>query len=106
MAAVGDFDIALIVHLADLDGAGEIFELPEGGVGRPVGPDDTVGTEVGIVGLVPEVSAVAPVLFAVGGSFGDTVVQPLPDESPLNTGKSFKGVKVVGKTAVAVAHGV
>ena len=75
-------------------------------MGRPVGPDDTVGTEVGIVGLVSKVSAVAPVLFAVGGSFGDTVVQPLPDESPLNAGESFKGIKVVGKAAVAVAHGV
>ncbi len=71
---------------------------------RPVGPDQAVGAEVRVVRLVAEVAAVAPVLAPVLVGHADPVVDPLPDESTLESAVAIEGCEIVGEPAVRVAH--
>ena len=71
-----------------------------------VRPDDAVDAGILVVGLDVEVAAVAPVFLSIGKGLGDAVVQPLPDESPLDARQAVEGGEVVRETPVAVAHGV
>ena len=80
---------------------GERPVLPERRLRRPVRPDQAVGAEVAVVGLVAEVAAVGPAGRAVGQRLDEAVVPPLPDEAALQPGRRLDGVPVVGERAVA-----
>ena len=57
------------------------------GVGGPVGPDETVDAELGVMHRVAEVTPVAPVLdfLAALHSLGhNALVHPVPDEPALH----------------------
>ena len=103
VVAVADEE-PLVVDGLDANGLREELQLGERGVGGPVGPDDAVGAEVGVVRLLAEVAAVGPVVPACSSRTPDPVVEPLPDESALERVMALEGREVVREPAVRVAH--
>jgi hypothetical protein len=106
ITAVGYFKSSLFIHFAHLDRSSQVFELVQSRMGFPVGPHDAVCTEIFVVGLITEITAVSPVFCSVRSCLGDAVIQPFPDKAALHPGKSFKSGKIIRQTAVAVAHGM
>ena len=84
----------------------KVLELEQRRMRLPVGPDQAVRAEVGVVGLVAEVAAVGPVLAPMRVGHTDPVVDPLPDESPLERTVAIEGCEVVGEPAVRFALGM
>ena len=90
----------------DAYGAREIHEFAHAGVGHAVGPDHAVGHKVAVVGYIAEAAAVDPVGLTGRRMHADAVVEPFPDEAPLQTMMLLECGVIVGQRATAVAHGV
>ena len=90
----------------DPDRGEDRLGLEQPGRRSPVGEDQAVDDEVAVVHGFAEVAAVGEVPFALRGDLGDPVVDPLPDEPPVQAGVPVEQFGVVGQAARAVAHGV
>ena len=88
----------------DLTGWAKSWRAQAGGYGDAVRAHHPVAAEVGVVALLPNARR-RPVLMAQGVQPGQALVDPVPDEAALQSGRGLDGGPVVGQRAVAVADG-
>src|SRR5215831_1824858 len=80
--------------------------LPNAGMRRAVREHDAVAAEATVVRLVAEIAAIRPEHLALRVRLLDALVDPVPDETALQSMRRLDQVPIVLQAAVRVAHRV
>ena len=81
-------------------------ELKDMRVDTTVSGDQAVAAEIKVVVCFTEVSAVSDDAFPVDIFAFQSLIDPVPDETALQTGECIKKIPVMAECAAAVAHGM